>query len=61
MIIEEIRANAPKGATHWCKWWAEISDEEYILYFKYEDGKVYDVFHGEWKKSLYRIDQLKPL
>lgn len=61
MTPQQIKDSAPEGSTHYTIWWAEISDTEYTIYFKYENGILYEILGGKWDRSLYNIDQVKPL
>lgn len=65
MTLEEIKANAPDGATHYRPERLELNDEYGFLYYKYIDGKLYGYCFGEWSRScMGKITQslsLKPL
>lgn len=57
MNIEEIRKNAPDGATHY-----NIYDDGYVIYYKKFMFVIAQYAHGEWIGTL-RLDfsGLKPL
>lgn len=44
MTNEEIKANAPEGATHYMLSVISLGDGDTITYFKYEDGKYFEFF-----------------
>ncbi|QGH74173.1 hypothetical protein [Acinetobacter phage A2.1] len=57
MKIEEIRANAPKGATHYIEYAG-------VTYFKSTEYglHIYSKMFGEWiLDRRFRITELKPL
>lgn len=62
---QEIKKNAPEGATHYRPERAGIDNERGFLYYKYVDGVLYGYCFGEWSRScMGKITQsmyIKPL
>ena len=69
MTIEEIRKNAPSGATHWRDMDSVCSPNEILYYCSpFSIWLVWCVDSKQWIKSIvldgdndYILDQLKPL
>ena len=56
MTIEEIRKNAPKGATHY------LNIDGAYIYYKNFNGVIYQYAHGELIETLRLNDNgIKPL
>ncbi|AFU62287.1 hypothetical protein AVV48_gp38 [Acinetobacter phage phiAC-1] len=56
MTIEEIRKNAPQGATHY------LHIDGIVIYYKYLDKIVFQYAHGELIETLrLNTSGLKPL
>lgn len=44
MTIEEIRANAPEGATHYMVSTIILGNESNVTYFKHDNGRYFEYF-----------------
>ena len=44
MTRQQIKANAPEGATHYMLSMLHLGDGDTITYFKYEGGRYYEYF-----------------
>ena len=57
MKIEEIRKNAPEGATHYSE------NQIGLLYVKYIEGKTFYTYSDktDWRKMNPHYDSIKPL
>lgn len=57
MNIEEIRKNAPKGATHY-----NDTDDIAVVYFRQHQGRwQFFGFMDEWIFALLSFENIKPL